>query len=216
MKILSFIPLLFVLVLNSCATMSAEEKSQWLAKYKEVSTERSQRTFSGPYGARAKMRAEAFAGVSDAAEKRVIEEIMFKENTGHGVDTLMQLIVDADVRAINETYSGKEIRHMVKFYNSEDGKRYSLTADKLRKEMAAKLAANPTKDPEPTANLYKAKFKDLEKSIAHHFGSKTGLAIKRKRDLYLAKKYRYEHEASLLYNEKIKAAMRSYAENLPN
>lgn len=210
MKYLAFVTLLATFALNSCATMSAEEKSQWLEQYRKIAAERTQRDFDAPHGEKDQYRQHIQNDRNSPRAKKALENIYFKEKTGHGLDTLEKLLVDADVRAMDKTYDGQQVRYWVDFYNSEDGKLMLKKRDEIHRQRDAELAANPGKDPEAIVKRHNARFTKASEEIAHNFEAGVGRALLKKQDQYLGTRYRYEQEARALYQKKIAAAIYAY------
>lgn len=205
----AFVIPLLSFALTSCATMSAKEKGQYLEQYRQIAEQRQQRAFEDPHGVKDQYRARIKADGNDARGKKVIENIVFTENTGHGLDTLKKLFVDADVRAMDEAYTGEQVRYWVDFYRSDRGKKMLTKEFQLRRQMDAEIAANPSKA-SSAAQRFSARYTAATERIAHHFEAGVGRAIIDKQGQYNTKRRRYEQEAQKLYNQKVSAAIAAY------
>lgn len=210
MRHLNFASLLFAFALTSCATMSAEEKGQYLEQYRQIADARQQRAFDGPHGVKDQYRAQIKSDGNSARGKKIMEKLVFTEKTGHGLDTLRKLLVDAEVRAMNDVYTGEQVRYWVDFYQGERGKKMLKAQDRLRREMDAEIAANPGKDHSAARQRYSAGFTAASESIAHHFEAGVGRAVIEKQDEFNATRHRYKQKAHELYNKKLNAAITAH------
>lgn len=207
MRHLTFATLLFAFVFTSCAIMSAEEKGQYLEQYRKIAAERQQRAFDGPHGVKDQFRAKIASSNESAGGRKVLERLVFTTGTGHGIDTIKKLLVDADVRAMDEVYTGEQVRFWVDFYQSERGKRMLAKENQLREKLHAEVAKHPKIDTAAAITRYRARYTDASQTIAHHFEAGVGRTVIHKQKKYLAKRDQYEAEALELFNKKIRIAI---------
>lgn len=214
MRYISFATLLLAFTITSCATMSAEEKGKYLEQYRKIAADRQQRAFDGPHGIKDQYRAMVKDLGNSKRGRQALEKLVFTDNTGHGLDTFKKMLVDADVRAMNEIYTGEQLRYWVDFYQSDRGKKWLKTEDGLRQQLDAELAADTSKDPEPAIKRFEAAYKEASKEISDHFEAGVGWAAIKKDDQYVARRLRYRQEAQALYNKKLNAAITAYNKKL--
>lgn len=217
MKYLAFVTLLLAFTLNSCTTtMSFEEKSQWLMDYRRIAAKRVQRDFDAPHGIKDRYRKRIESDKGGKLSKKILKYLIFTEYTGHGLDSLMKMLVNADVRAMDEVYNGEEVRYWVKFYKSYEGKKLLKMQDQVDRDMDAEIAANPGKDPKPIVKRHNARFTNASRDAAHNFQAGVGQSLILKQDEFINTRYRYEVEARSRYNKRLINALYKLRKKMKN
>lgn len=128
-----------------------------------------------------------------------------------GSAKMIDMLVDADMKAAKETFTGEQLKYLYEFDKSPDGIEYRNKTIAIKREMAFAIAdADTPEKAKSLAQLYDGKIERLNAEVQPHFSTGIGGEIFRKRDKYMYKRLRYLQEAKILYKAQAKAVLQKY------
>lgn len=207
MKSLAIIPFVFALVLSSCATMSAQQKAQYLEQYRQSVAARTEQQLLGETGFATLLQKTLLAQETDPMEREKGEAILSRIFTHDRTKQLVDEIIEAELKAVNEVFTGKQIKYMVDFNASDIGKSYNANNLALKQKLILAMIEHDGDVPDHILASVEAASDAEEKKIEPLFSSGIGLSILKKRLKYLSKRAIYQNRVKTAFKEEMKATL---------
>lgn len=172
--------------------MSPEEKNQHLAEYAKISKQKAIEL----YGPDSTMFLQIAKNIANADNKQdVSQNLMFAANASVGaigdLDAIDQNVA-MDVKAVDETFSGYEIKTIVEVFTSPEGVAFKNRANALRTQYVLDAIANPGPKRKVLFEAYKKNMEHESIKLAPAFNTPFGRDALRKWNKYLSRKKSYQ------------------------
>lgn len=172
--------------------MSPEEKQKHLAEYAKISKQKALEL----YGPNSPMFLQIAKNIANADNKQdVRQNLKFAANASVGAIGDLDAIeenVAIDVKAVDETFSGHEIKTIVEVFKSEQGVAFKNRANELRTQYVLDAIANSGPKRKVLFEAYKKNMEQESIKLAPAFNTPFGRDALRKWNNYLTKKKSYQ------------------------
>lgn len=172
--------------------MSPEEKQKHLAEYAKISKQKALEL----YGPDSPMFLQIAKNIANADNKQdVRQNLKYAANASVGAIGDLDAIeenVAIDVKAVDETFSGHEVKTIVEVFKSQKGVAFKNRANELRTQYVLDAIANSGPKRKVLFEAYKKNMEQESIKLAPAFDTPFGRDALRKWNNYLSKKKRYQ------------------------